>query len=150
MKKALIVVDVQNDFLTGGSLAVPNGDSIIPVINDLMPKFDLVVATQDFHPENHCSFAANHAGKQLFEVIEHDGLSQVLWPVHCVQGTFGTELSNKLNPIEYVFVKGIDPNIDSYSGFFDNGKRKSTGLGAFLTAQKIDRFMLLVWHTNTA
>lgn len=137
--KALIVVDVQNDFVKGGALEVPQGDEVIPIINDLMDHYDLVVATQDFHPENHGSFAANHEGKALYDVVDLNGLDQVLWPVHCVQGTRGAEFCPGLNTnkIDKVFQKGVDPGIDSYSGFFDNGKRRSTGLSEFLKGEEV-------------
>ena len=92
--KALILVDIQNDFLPGGALAVPQGDEVIPVANRVIPSFPLVIATQDWHPADHGSFAANHAGGQVGETIELDGLDQILWPVHCVQGTAGAEFSS--------------------------------------------------------
>ena len=132
--KALILVDLQNDFLPGGPLAVPEGDAVIPVANRLATAFPLVVATQDWHPADHGSFAANHPGKNVFDEIVLNGLSQTLWPVHCVQNTRGAELATDLNrdQIIKVFVKGTDPTIDSYSGFFDNGHLKATGLGEFL------------------
>jgi nicotinamidase/pyrazinamidase len=132
--KVLIVVDVQNDFCPGGALAVRNGDHVVPVINDLQPRFDLVVATQDWHPANHKSFASNHATRQVGDLIELDGLSQVLWPDHCVQSTPGAEFVDALSTrnIKRVFQKGTDPEVDSYSGFFDNGHRHSTGLGDYL------------------
>lgn len=132
--QALILVDIQNDFLPGGALAVPDGDKVIPVANKLQATFPLVVATQDWHPANHGSFAANHPGKKVFEQIELNGLPQTLWPVHCVQNTKGAELAATLNRerIANVFPKGTDPGIDSYSGLFDNGHRKSTGLGEWI------------------
>ena len=132
--KCLILVDLQNDFLPGGALAVPDGDAVIPVANRLMSKFPLVVATQDWHPANHGSFAVNHPGRALFEQIELNGLPQTLWPAHCVQGTSGAELAAALNRerIMRVFPKGTDASIDSYSGFFDNGHRRATGLGDHL------------------
>lgn len=132
--KALILVDIQNDFLPGGALAVPEGDAVIPVANKLQAAFPLVVATQDWHPANHGSFAASHPGKKVFEQIDLNGLPQTLWPVHCVQNTPGATLaaSLKQDRIAKVFQKGTDPGIDSYSGFFDNGHRKSTGLGEWL------------------
>jgi nicotinamidase/pyrazinamidase len=131
---ALIVVDIQNDFVPGGALAVPEGDAIVPLINELQPRFDLVVATQDWHPPDHGSFAANHPGRKVYEVIDLAGLPQVLWPVHCVQGTPGAEFVRSLDAsrVARVFQKGTDPAIDSYSGFFDNGHRKSTGSGDYL------------------
>jgi nicotinamidase/pyrazinamidase len=132
--KALIIVDVQNDFCPGGALAVPEGDSIVPVINELQQRFDLVVATQDWHPAEHLSFAANHPGKSIGELIELNGQPQVLWPVHCVQGTTGADLRGGLDRdrIACVFPKGDDPAIDSYSGFFDNDHQTSTGLSSYL------------------
>src|SRR6267378_2531986 len=132
--KALILVDIQNDFLPGGALAVPDGDAVIPIANQIQGAFPLVVATQDWHPANHGSFAANHLGRKVFEQIELNGLPQTLWPVHCVQGTPGAELAPGLrrDRIAKVFPKGTDPGIDSYSGLFDNGHRKATGLGDWL------------------
>lgn len=131
---ALIIVDVQNDFLPGGALAVPDGDQVIPVINRLQSQFDLVVATQDWHPPDHASFASNHTGRKPGEVIDLDGLQQVLWPDHCVQNTRGADFSPALatDRIEAIFRKGTARAIDSYSGFFDNGHRKSTGLSGYL------------------
>jgi nicotinamidase/pyrazinamidase len=137
--KALIIVDVQNDFLPGGALAVPQGDAVIPVANRLIEsgKFDLVVATQDWHPADHGSFAANHPGKRLYDRIDLFGLEQTLWPIHCVQGTRGAELSSSLSRKrrDHVVQKGTDKNIDSYSGFFDNGHRKATGLEDYLRSK---------------
>lgn len=136
---ALIIVDVQNDFLPGGALAVKNGDAVIPVINELQDDFALVVATQDWHPADHKSFASSHPEKKVFEEIMLDGLPQVLWPDHCVQGTAGAQFSSLLNTkkIEAIFRKGMDKNIDSYSGFFDNGKKKATGMGAYLKGRGV-------------
>ena len=137
--KALILVDIQNDFLPGGALAVPDGDAVIPRANELQAVFPLVVATQDWHPANHGSFAANHPGKSAFEQIELNGLPQTLWPVHCVQNAKGAELAGGLNRdrIARVFPKGTDPGIDSYSGLFDNGHRKSTGLAEWLKGRGV-------------
>ena len=136
---ALLLVDLQNDFCPGGALAVPEGDRIIPVVNELQKKFDLVVATQDWHPANHGSFAVNHPGKIPGDRIELAGLTQILWPVHCVQNTPGAELHPQLDrsAIARVFRKGEDPLLDSYSGFFDNGHRKSTGLDEYLKSRGI-------------
>ena len=136
---ALIIVDVQNDFLPAGALPVKDGDTIIPVINDLQNKFDLVVATQDWHPAGHKSFASSHPGKKVFEEIILDGLPQVLWPDHCVQETYGAEFSSLLSSkkIEAIFRKGMEKNIDSYSGFFDNGKKKATGMGDYLKGRGV-------------
>ncbi len=137
--KAFILVDIQNDFLPGGALAVPDGDRIIPVVNQLQAVFPLVVATQDWHPANHGSFAASHPGQSVFAQIELNGLPQTLWPVHCVQDSHGAELAATLKGerIAKVFPKGTEVGIDSYSGLFDNGHRKSTGLGEWLKAQGV-------------
>jgi nicotinamidase/pyrazinamidase len=132
--RAIILVDIQNDFLPDGALAVPGGDAIIPIVNRLQPLFDLVVMTQDNHPANHGSFAPNHPGLRPYDVVKLNGLDQVLWPVHCVQGSPGAEFSMHLDirHVDRIFEKGTDPGIDSYSGFFDNGRRKATGLGDYL------------------
>jgi len=139
--KALILVDLQNDFLPGGALAVPDGDAVIPPANELQKVFPLVVATQDWHPANHGSFAANHPGRNVFDQIELHGLPQTLWPVHCVQNTKGAEFSPMLrrDRITKVFQKGTDPGIDSYSGFFDNGHRNATGLGDWLRERGVSQ-----------
>ncbi|MEB2779932.1 bifunctional nicotinamidase/pyrazinamidase [Algoriphagus sp. C2-6-M1] len=136
---ALLIIDVQNDFLPGGALAVTNGDEVVPVINALQEKFNFIVATQDFHPAEHGSFASNHDGKSPGEVIKLCGLSQILWPLHCVQGSEGTEFHEELNPIRWkaIFQKGKNPEVDSYSGFFDNARREDTGLGDFLQNEGI-------------
>lgn len=137
--KALIIVDIQNDFIPGGSLAVPDGDKIISRINELQKKFDLVVATQDWHPANHKSFASQHDSKNPFEIIDLNGLQQTLWPDHCIQSTKGAEFHKDLNTnkIEAIFRKGTNPEIDSYSGFFDNGRKKATGLHGYLQERKV-------------
>ena len=118
--KALILVDLQNDFCPGGALQVNEGDKIIPLINDLQEEFDLVIATQDWHPNDHMSFASNHPGKRAGESVDLEGLQQVLWPDHCVQGSKGAEFVPLLNreKIERVFQKGTDKWIDSYSAFY--------------------------------
>jgi nicotinamidase/pyrazinamidase len=136
---ALIIVDIQNDFIPGGALPVSGGDEVIPIINELQSSFSLIVATQDWHPAHHKSFASSHPDKKIFEKIFLHGLDQVLWPDHCVQGTSGAELHNSLNlnRVEAIFRKGMDPDIDSYSGFYDNGYRKSTGLAGYLRERKI-------------
>lgn len=137
--KALLLIDIQNDFLPGGSLAVPDGDQIIPLINAIQEGFDLVVATQDWHPSSHKSFASNHEGKNVFEQIELNGLPQVLWPDHCVQGTEGATFSIAVNwnKTEAIFRKGTAPEIDSYSGFYDNGHLKTTGLTDYLRGRNV-------------
>ncbi|MBE0666916.1 MAG: bifunctional nicotinamidase/pyrazinamidase, partial [Bacteroidales bacterium] len=131
---ALVVIDVQNDFMPGGQLEVHHGDIIIPVINRLQKHFELIVATQDWHPENHKSFASNHPGKKPFDRIILKGTDQVLWPDHCIQGSEGAEFHSGLEAgrIAAIFRKGMDPEIDSYSGFFDNGHLISTGLSGYL------------------
>jgi len=132
--KALILVDIQNDFVPGGALPVPEGDRIIPLVNALQSKFDLVIATQDWHPRNHGSFTANHPNKKPGDQINLNGLPQILWPVHCVQNAPGAALVPALDTrrISRIFQKGTDPGIDSYSALFDNGHLKATGLGEFL------------------
>lgn len=144
MKHALLLIDIQNDFLPGGALAVPGGDEIIPIVNAMVDSFDLVVATQDWHPPDHGSFAANHPGKELFQVIDLHGLSQTLWPVHCVKNTGGALFAPGLDTrrITKVFPKGTDAGIDSYSGFFDNGHRGDTGLSAWLHDQGVSEITL--------
>ena len=148
--RALILIDLQNDFLPGGALAVREGDQVIPIANRLQGHFDRVVATQDWHPEGHESFAANHEGRQPGEVIDLHGLTQVLWPVHCTKGSLGAELAPDLETgsIDAVFRKGTDPEIDSYSGFFDNGRRRDTGLGDYLKAQGIQEVYILGLATD--
>ncbi len=132
--KTLILIDVQNDFIPGGSLEVPSGDEIVPVINQIQSEFELVVATQDWHPSNHVSFASNHSGKKPFDQIQLGDFTQTLWPDHCVQGRRGAEFYPTLETrrVETIFRKGTDPKIDSYSGFYDNGHKKSTGLAGYL------------------
>ncbi|MCA9404393.1 MAG: bifunctional nicotinamidase/pyrazinamidase [Candidatus Omnitrophica bacterium] len=135
---ALLIIDVQNDFCPGGALPVSEGDRIVPLINGLQERFDLVVATQDWHPAGHKSFASSH-GKQPGEVIDLNGLQQILWPDHCVQGSAGAKFVDalRLGKIDRIFQKGTDPEIDSYSGFYDNGHRKATGLAGYLKEKKV-------------
>lgn len=136
---ALILVDIQNDFLPGGALAVPDGGTIIPLVNQLMSSVPLVVATQDWHPADHGSFAASHPGQNPFALGELAGLPQVLWPAHCVEGTPGAAFAPTLATwrIDRVFPKGTAREIDSYSGFFDNGHRRATGLGDYLRGRGV-------------
>jgi nicotinamidase/pyrazinamidase len=136
---ALIIVDLQNDFLPDGALPVPHGDEVIPLANELQSHFELVVATQDWHPADHGSFAANHPGKKPGDRIMLDGIEQILWPVHCVQNTPGAQFTASLDTkrIGRVFQKGTDPKIDSYSTFFDNAHRRSTGLGDYLKERSV-------------
>lgn len=142
--KALLLIDIQNDFLPGGALAVPEGDQIVPMANHLQEQFDLVIATQDWHPANHKSFASQHAGKQTFETIELQGLEQILWPDHCVQETSGADFSPDLamHKVEAIFRKGTNPEIDSYSGFYDNGHLKTTGLADYLRGKGVKQLYL--------
>ncbi|WP_306456245.1 bifunctional nicotinamidase/pyrazinamidase [Winogradskyella undariae] len=135
--KTLLIIDVQNDFMPNGSLPVPNGHQIVPIINKIQPKFNLIIGTQDWHPSNHVSFASNHKGKSNFDEIEIHGKPQTLWPDHCVQGTKGAEFHPDLNTesFEAIFRKGTNKNIDSYSAFYDNRHLKSTGLANYLKAK---------------
>jgi nicotinamidase/pyrazinamidase len=142
---ALIIVDLQNDFLPGGTLPVPQGDEVIPLANKLQRRFELVLATQDWHPRDHGSFAANHPGKKPGDRIILDGIEQILWPVHCVQNTYGAEFAPSFDTsrIARIFHKGIDPKIDSYSTFFDNAHRRETGLADYLKERSIKNIYLL-------
>jgi len=132
--KTLVIIDVQNDFMPGGSLEVPFGDMIVPLINRLQKYFDLIVATQDWHPQNHKSFASSHSNKKPFDKIVLHGTEQILWPDHCIQGSGGAEFHPDLetNKIAAIFRKGTEPEIDSYSGFFDNEHQINTGLSGYL------------------
>jgi nicotinamidase/pyrazinamidase len=136
--KALVLLDIQIDFMPGGALAVPGGDKIIPVVNQIQNNFSLIIATQDWHPANHISFASNHQNRNPFEKINLDDLEQVLWPDHCVQGSSGADFhpALKMDYVEAIFRKGMDPNIDSYSGFYDNRHKKNTGLAGYLRERK--------------
>src|SRR6056300_1761811 len=147
---ALILVDLQNDFTPSGALPVPEGDSIVPLINHLQQKFDLVVATQDWHPPDHQSFAVQHEGRQPGELIDLHGIPQVLWPIHCVQETEGAQFISNLDQsrVERVFRKGQNPRIDSYSGFFDNDHQSSTGMGEYLREQGVDEVFVVGLATD--
>jgi len=139
MKNALIITDVQNDFCPGGALAVADGERIIPVINALAPKFDKTVATQDWHPSGHISFASSH-GLTPYEILLIDGVEQVLWPDHCVPGTFGADFHKALdlNAVDLIIRKGNNPRIDSYSAFLENDKKTVTGLHYYLQGLGIE------------
>ncbi len=141
----LLLVDLQNDFMPGGALAVPQGNEVIGAANRLAPVFDYVVASQDWHPSDHRSFASQHPGREAGDVIQLAGIEQVLWPDHCVQGTFGSEFHADLDRgrVDAVFRKGTDPQLDSYSAFFDNARRRSTGLGEHLAARGLKELWLL-------
>lgn len=138
--KALILVDVQKDFLPRGRLAVPKGDEIVPEINRIIGEYPLVAVTQDWHPEGHLSFASSHHGKQPLDTIDLNGIDQVLWPDHCTWNSDGASFADELDlgPAVAIFRKGVDPEIDSYSGFFDNGRKRKTGLGEWLKAMDVD------------
>lgn len=142
--RALILIDIQYDFLPGGALAAPRGDEILPVARELIDKAELVVASQDWHPPDHLSFASQHPGKKPGDVIDLDGLEQILWPDHCVQGSRGAEIHDSLpvERIERVFRKGVDRRIDSYSAFFDNARRRATGLGDYLEEREVEHVTL--------
>ena len=149
--RALLVVDVQNDFLPGGALAVKNGDAILPIINEIVHyPFDLIVATKDWHPADHGSFANNHEGKTVGDHINLGGLDQILWPAHCIQGTWGAEFAPgwETVTIDKVIYKGTDPFIDSYSTFYDNGHRKSTGLENYLRENGIKEVFIIGLATD--
>lgn len=154
--KTLIIVDIQNDFMPSGALPVPDGDAIVPVINPAMAEFDLVVATQDWHPGGHLSFVSSHSGKKPFDVIQLQGFEQTLWPDHCVQGTTGAAFHPLLNqnPIDAIIRKGTDIKVDSYSGFFDNHRLHKTGLAGYLNEMEASELYfcglaadICVYHT---
>lgn len=140
-KKALIVVDVQNDFCPGGNLAVNEGDQIIDGINHLMHHgdYDLIVATQDWHPQDHKSFSSNNKGTTVGQLGELNGLPQVMWPDHCVQHSAGAAFHKDLDfaKFQYVVKKGTNKEVDSYSGFFDNDRKSATGLESILKAHNV-------------
>jgi nicotinamidase/pyrazinamidase len=137
--KALLIVDIQNDFCPGGALAVPYGDSVVPVVNKLTGRFDAVIQTQDWHPEGHSSFASSHEGKNPYETIELNYGTQILWPDHCVQGTSGADFHPGLNTekTEVIIRKGFRKEIDSYSAFFENDQKTTTGLTGYLKQRGI-------------
>lgn len=143
MKEALIVIDMQNDFCPKGALPVEKGDQIVPLINRLSRKFDIVAATMDWHPKNHVSFAENH-GKQPGETLKIRDMDQTLWPVHCVQGTPGAQFHPDLEtrPFNLILRKGAHPGIDSYSAFMENDRKTRTGLGGWLRELDVKRVFL--------
>lgn len=148
--RALILIDIQHDFLPGGALAVKEGDRVIPIANQVQPLFEQVILTQDWHPEDHGSFAENNPGTTIGEVIELNGLPQVMWPVHCLKGEEGAEFPDTLDTenVSAVFRKGVDPTIDSYSGFFDNDRRRATGLGDYLQKKGVEQVYLMGLATD--
>ncbi|WP_170364087.1 bifunctional nicotinamidase/pyrazinamidase [Ruegeria arenilitoris] len=149
MTHALIVIDVQNDFCPGGALAVPNGDEIIAPINAMMPDFDAVILTQDWHPAGHSSFASSHPGKAPYDLVEMPYGPQVLWPDHCVQGAPGAEFRPDLRTdADLILRKGFRSAIDSYSAFFENDHTTPTGLEGYLRTRGIDRLTLVGLATD--
>jgi nicotinamidase/pyrazinamidase len=148
--EALIVIDVQNDFCPGGALAVSGGDEILPRINALMDEFAVIVLTQDWHPADHASFAANHPGAAAFSLTEMPYGPQVLWPVHCVQGTPGAAFHAGLrtDPAQLVIRKGFRPQIDSYSAFFENDRSTATGLEGYLRTRGVTAVTLVGLATD--
>lgn len=148
--RALVLVDIQNDFMPFGALPVPEGDAVVPVANALAPRFALVVATQDWHPADHGSFSSAHPGTAPGEVIELGGVEQVLWPDHCVQNTPGASLHSGLDvgAVDHVVRKGTDPGIDSYSAFFDNGHKKDTGLADYCRVHGVSELVVLGLATD--
>lgn len=138
-KKALLIVDVQNDFCPGGALAVPDGDDVVPVINKLIDVFDIVIQTQDWHPDGHHSFASSHEGKKPYDTVEMDYGTQVLWPDHCVQGSEGAEFHPDLHTLktQVIIRKGFRKSIDSYSTFYENDQKTATGLTGYLKERGI-------------
>jgi nicotinamidase/pyrazinamidase len=147
---ALIVVDVQNDFCPGGALAVPDGDAVVPVANRLTERYGLVVLTQDWHPPGHSSFASSHAGHEVFETVEMPYGTQILWPDHCMPGTRGAEFHPDLNTLAASLIvrKGRNPHVDSYSAFYENDKKTSTGLVGFLRDKAVQRVVLVGLATD--
>lgn len=148
--RALVLVDVQNDFMPFGALPVPHGDEVVDVANRMMGQFDFVVATQDWHPADHGSFASAHDGREPGAVVDLGGVQQVLWPDHCVQGAPGASFHSSLDvaSIQAVVRKGTDATIDSYSGFFDNGHLKATGLDELLRARGVTDIWLVGLATD--
>lgn len=149
-KNALIMVDLQNDFCQGGSLAVPGSEEIIPYANRLQDYFDLVIATQDWHPPNHTSFASNHPSNKVGDVVSVGNIQQILWPTHCVQESEGARFHTQLNlnKVAKVFHKGIDSQIDSYSAFFDNAHLRSTGLKEYLQNLGVENVYIMGLATD--
>ncbi len=139
--KTLVIVDLQNDFLPGGALEVPDGDIIVERINDILNNYDLIIATKDWHPEDHISFASNHKNKDVGDVINYEGINQILWPDHCIQKSPGSDFPKNFNSskIKKIIYKGQNSNIDSYSAFHDNSKNASTGLADFLRIKKVEK-----------
>jgi nicotinamidase/pyrazinamidase len=149
-KTALILVDLQNDFCHGGSLAVPDADAIIPLANELQAYFDLIIATKDWHPREHSSFAINHPNSKVGDIVTMNYIKQVLWPIHCVQNTKGSDFHPllDLSLIEKIVYKGLDTNIDSYSAFFDNAHQRTTGLANYLHEEEVKSIYIIGLATD--
>ncbi|MDX1901053.1 MAG: bifunctional nicotinamidase/pyrazinamidase [Gammaproteobacteria bacterium] len=150
MKSALLMVDLQNDFCKGGRLAVPDGDAVIPLANQIQQKFECIVATKDWHPASHLSFASNHSNKKPGDSIILSGIDQILWPDHCVQESEGSDFHPQLNTtrVSQIIYKGTHPEIDSYSAFFDNGHLRETVLSEWLLAQHVTDVYVLGLATD--
>ena len=148
--KALILVDIQNDFCPGGKLPVPEGNQVVPIANGVMDSFEIVVATQDWHGPKHGSFAISHPGKAIGDVVDLNGVQQRLWPAHCVQGHRGAQLHPDLRTdrIDATFKKGTDDGVDSYSGFFDNNRAGDTGLADWLHNQDVQTVYVMGLATD--
>jgi len=147
---ALLIVDVQNDFCPGGALGVPEGDKIVPIVNQLTKEFEVVILTQDWHPAGHSSFASTHAGEEPYDTIEMPYGQQVLWPDHCVQDTAGSEFHPNLqtNRSQLIIRKGFRKDIDSYSAFFENDDTTSTGLKGYLQDRGVDSLYVVGLATD--
>ncbi len=150
MNKALLLIDLQKDFTRNGALEVPYGEEVIPVANALLPLFSHTIATKDWHPANHVSFAPNHAGKKVGDVIEAYGATQVLWPIHCEANTPGAEFAEGLHhkQIQKLILKGMNPKLDSYSGFFDNAHLAKTDLDDYLKDNRISDLYIMGLATD--
>jgi nicotinamidase/pyrazinamidase len=144
--KALLIVDIQNDFMLNGSLPVRGADEVIPIINQLTRyPFDFIIATKDYHPEDHGSFASNHQGKSPGDHVMLLNINQILWSDHCVKNSPGSDFPSTLNilPISHIVYKGTDPLVDSYSAFFDNAQQRATGLEEYLKTRKVKELFIL-------
>lgn len=150
MNKALLVIDVQNDFCPGGSLAVANGNAVVAPINRMMADFDTIILTQDWHPRDHSSFAINQPGHDPFDEIWTPYGKQTLWPVHCVQGSFGAEFHPALETdrVQLIIRKGFRRDIDSYSAFYENDRITNTGLAGYLNERGITEVTLVGLATD--
>ena len=149
-KTCLLLIDLQNDFLPGGALAVPGGDQVISVANEMIRDFDIVIASQDWHPSNHGSFVSQHPDRKVGDTFLWNGASQVVWPDHCVQGTYGAAFPSELDvsKISQLVTKGEDPNVDSYSTFFDNAKMRATRLHVLLQSLEVDTIHMMGLATD--